>query len=522
MAIFRTIVIAVMLMLSLGVYEVARAQAPLEVRVGVLAHKGKDSCKKSWQPTMDYLSAHIPAYKFTLVPLTFVEIDNAIKNGLVEFIIANSSIYIELEVKHRVSRIATMENLTLGKGYTMFGGVIFTRADRSDINTIEDLRGKKLMGVDKISLGGWLMAWGELKKHGIDPAKDLSSLEFADKHQNVVYAVQKGGVDAGTVRTDTLERMAANKDIDLNEFKVIRYKGEGPSYDDFPFLLSTPLYPEWPIAKVKHTPYIIAKQTAAALLEMPEDSAAAKAATIAGWTIPLNYESVDDLLKYLRVSPYENYGKVTWRDILRQHRITTAAFSLSILIMAAFLIYISRLNRRLHLSRRQLAAELGEKEKAKEAAEIANKSKSIFLANMSHEIRTPMNAIIGFLDLVLDGFNLAETDRRHLTIARNSAKVLVSLTNDILDLSKMESGKIELERRPFNLKDLTQDIYQTFAIKTREKGLDFTFNIHPALTGNFIGDPMRLRQIIINLVANAIKFTEKGSVNIAINPWTKT
>ncbi|MBF0319965.1 MAG: PhnD/SsuA/transferrin family substrate-binding protein [Nitrospirae bacterium] len=350
---------AIMLMISLGFYEAVRAETPAEtprdVRVGVLAHMGKDRCRENWQPTMDYLTAHIPAYKFTLVPLTFVEIDNAIVNGLVEFIIANSSIYIELEVKYRVSRIATMENLTLGKGYTMFGGVIFTRADRSDINKIEDLRRKRFMGVDKTSLGGWRMAWGELKKHGINPWTDLSSVEFTDRHQNVVHAVKNGTVDAGTVRTDTLERMAAKKEIDINEFKVIKYKGKGPNYDDFPFHLSTPLYPEWPIAKVKHTPNIIAKLTASALLEMPKDSTAAKAANIEGWTIPLNYEAVDDLLKYLRVSPYEDYGKVTWRDILRDHWITVTAIAVSILAMAIFLLYISRLNMRLNESQQKLA-----------------------------------------------------------------------------------------------------------------------------------------------------------------------
>ncbi|MBF0516016.1 MAG: PhnD/SsuA/transferrin family substrate-binding protein [Nitrospirae bacterium] len=350
------IFITLILLIAPVLYGAAHADGQRDVRIGVLAHMGKDRCREAWQPTMDYLTAHIPGFKFNLIPLSFDEIDSAVKTSSVEFIIVNPSIYIELEVRHRVSRIATMENLKLGKGYTVFGGVIFTRAGRSDINTIEDLRGVKFAAVDKSSLGGWAMAWGEMKRHGINPWKDFSSLEFMNRHQNVVFAVRKGIVDAGTVRTDTFERMAASGEIALNEFKVIKYNGKGADYETFPFLLSTPLYPEWPIAKVKHTPESLAKLTASALLGMPKDSPAAKSAEIEGWTIPLNYETVDDLLKYLQVSPYEDYGQVTWHDIFQQHMVPVILISLFIAALIALLVYISRLSMRLNESGHQLEA----------------------------------------------------------------------------------------------------------------------------------------------------------------------
>ncbi|MBF0345337.1 MAG: PhnD/SsuA/transferrin family substrate-binding protein [Nitrospirae bacterium] len=350
------------------------------VRIGVLAHKGKEQCNENWQPTMDYLSSRISGYKFTLIPLTFDDIDNVVKNGLIDFIIANPSIYIEMEVKYYVSRIATMQNLSfLGKGYTVFGGVIFTRADRKDINKLKDLRGKKFMAVDMTSLGGWQMAWGELKRNGIDPERDFATLEFLNNHKNVVYAVKNGLVDAGTVRTDTLERMALNKEIDINEFKVFSYKGKGLEYQDFPFLLSTPLYPEWPIAKIKHTPNMLAKLVASALLEIPKDSKEAKAAKIEGWTIPLNYESVDNLLKYLRVSPYEDYGKVTWQDILREHWKSIATIAAFILSMGLFSVYIFRLNMLLNISQDNLTFELRERKKAE--AELAQSYEKLDAAN---------------------------------------------------------------------------------------------------------------------------------------------
>lgn len=340
-------------LISLVWCETAVAEQTHEVRVGILAHMGKDRCRESWQPSMDYLTSHISGYKFTLVPLAFEEINNTVNTGVVDFIIANSSIYAELEALYNVSRIATMEKIRLGKGYTVFGGVIFTRAVRSDINKIEDLRGKTFAAVDKTSLGGFRAAWGQMRRHGIDPFKDLNSVVFEGKHQKVVEAVGKGRADAGTVRTDTLETMAANGEITLKDFKVIKYEGKGD--ESFPFLLSTPLYPEWPIAKVRHTPDSVAKLVASALLAMPMDSPAAKAADIVGWTIPLNYEPVDALLKFLQVSPYENYGRVTWRDILRQHSAAVIFTLLFISALIILLIFISRLSMRLNESRQSLA-----------------------------------------------------------------------------------------------------------------------------------------------------------------------
>ncbi|KJU83033.1 transduction histidine kinase, partial [Candidatus Magnetobacterium bavaricum] len=126
------IIFAITLMVSIALSVMATSESSQEVRIGVLAHKGKEICMSSWQPTMDYLSSHLGGYTFTLVPMNFDDIDGLVRNGLIDFIIVNPSIYVEMEVKYYVSRIATMQNLSfLGKGYTVFGGVIFTRADRS-------------------------------------------------------------------------------------------------------------------------------------------------------------------------------------------------------------------------------------------------------------------------------------------------------------------------------------------------------------------------------------------------------
>ncbi|MDM8521791.1 response regulator [Desulfococcaceae bacterium HSG8] len=155
--------------------------------------------------------------------------------------------------------------------------------------------------------------------------------------------------------------------------------------------------------------------------------------------------------------------------------------------------------------------------KAKEAAEAASLTKSEFLANMSHEIRTPMNSVLGFLELALDDPLLPQVHRNHLNTAHNSAKSLLTLINDILDVSKLESGRLELENTPFDLIRTTEDALRVFRIKAREKGLNLSLEIPPDLPRYYMGDPSRLRQIIVNLVGNALKFTEKGEISVAVS-----
>ena len=151
---------------------------------------------------------------------------------------------------------------------------------------------------------------------------------------------------------------------------------------------------------------------------------------------------------------------------------------------------------------------------AKDRAEQAAAAKSSFLANMSHEIRTPMNAIIGFTDVVLDG-ELPPASRQHMQTVQRSARALLGLLNDILDTAKLENGAVELESRPYALRQLCEDVLSTLELNARRKGLALALDLPPTLPALLQGDPLRLRQVLLNLAGNAVKFTEKGSITVA-------
>ncbi len=289
LTIILTIVLAVLLPLT----------AAADVKIGVLAKRGAPKCMQQWGATGAYLGAAL-GETVKIIPLKFEAIGPAVENGMVDFVLANSAFYVELQKTHGLDAVATLVNSRGGKALDSFGGVLFTRAD-SPVKTLADVKGRSLMCVKRSSFGGAHMAWRLLKENGVDPETDCSEFIEGGKHDNVVLAVLNGTVDVGTVRSDTIERMADEGKIDTSQLRLIHAVDDG-----FPFVHSTCLYPEWPLAKLPGTDAGLAGRVAEALIAMTSDETAAQNAKIVGWKAPADYAPVQECLT---VIGYGAFGK---------------------------------------------------------------------------------------------------------------------------------------------------------------------------------------------------------------------
>ena len=360
------------------------------VRIGVLAHRGNAEAERRWSPTADYLTSQLKGYKFEILPLDLQAIQIATQQGKIDFTLTNPGNYADLEARFGISRIATLRTREGSKINVRYGAVIITRADNFNIQTLHDLRDKRFMAVSRDAFGGFQMAWRELIDHDIDPFSDFSELKFAGFPQDkIVYAVKNRQVDAATVRAETFAHMAQLKLIKLDDFRILNQQLETSS----PFPVSTRLYPEWPFATLKDTPLKLATQVAQALFSIDENNKAAVIAGTAGWTVPLDYSSVTELMKSLKIGLYEVNHETSLLAIVKRYIHWFIAAGLAVILLLALNGYVTRTNHRLRETDSILREEIRQREASQEALARYRDTLEEQVLKRTHDLRMTNQAL---------------------------------------------------------------------------------------------------------------------------------
>ena len=312
-----------------------------EISVAVLAFSGEEYASDTWQPTIDYLNRHISEHEFSVVPIepsNIALLEKLVEQQKIDFVITQPINFVELQVKYGATSILTLVDESK---YAKFGSVIFTRAD-SDITNLPEVNGRSIAGATPKGLGGWLIGYNELINQGVN-VLESSDISYLGVQENIVNAVLSGAVDVGIVRTGFIERLARNNTLKLDNIKIINAQ----SVEGFPYLLSTSLYPEWAFVKTSHASKHIAKDIATTLLQMSPGSKEATARGYWEWVTPIDYQPIHSLMQKLRIGVYENYGKVSLLQYIKDNLLMSelVAFLLLVATISGFMAF--RLNRKL-------------------------------------------------------------------------------------------------------------------------------------------------------------------------------
>lgn len=345
-----------MLLLMRAMAEAAAAPMAetIPVRVGILAFRPKAETVARWHPLIEYLERRIPERTFQLRVYHLDELERAVARGEIDFILTQPSHYVQLTYQNGLSSpLASLVNKEGKFGVSVFGGVIVSRANRDDIAHLSDLRDKLIAVPARNSLGAYQMQAFELLQVGIELPGDARLLETGQPQDKAIEAVLAGRADAAFARTGLIESMIAQGRLDPSKIKLLGAQWQ----PDFPFLVSTRLYPEWPFAAMPHVPADLARRVAAALLSMQHEGAEAQRLRIVGFSIPGDYRSIDELLRQLRLPPFDRAPAFTLADVLQRFQPQILLASLFVLLMLTLgLLTLVLLNRRLRQERNRVAS----------------------------------------------------------------------------------------------------------------------------------------------------------------------
>lgn len=473
----------------------ATARAPGEIRIGVLDFLGSEATVGEWSPLLHHIEAALPGQTVRLEQLDHAGMRAAAAAGELDFIITNPGHYVELEAELGASRILTLD---AGHGRTparALGSAVVVRADRSDLQSLIELRGKRVAAVGREGFGGFQLIWGVLADIGVSPDEDFAELQTVGfPMSKVLEAVASGRADAGIVRACLLEGLGEAG----RAFRVVAPREE----PGFPCATSTPLYPDWPLASLRHTPPELARQVAIALLSMDADS------DHPTWAVPADYQSVHDLFRKLEIGPYAYLREPTLMVMAQRYWPWVAGFTL---VLLGWILYTVRVEYLVKQRTAALSAALAERDRLESAARAAQEQAD-HLARLSvlgelsgtlaHELNQPLATIANYANSII-----RRADNGRLTDA-----ALREATTEIAAQAERASGTLSRIRSFARKRTATRDavapaelageavaLFRGMMARAPEIAL-----IDTLPTGSRVEvDRLQVQQVLLNLLKNA-------------------
>ncbi|RAI37235.1 hypothetical protein CH338_16470 [Rhodoplanes elegans] len=508
------------IVLLLGAVLAALAGSPLRaetIRIGVLAFLGAEHSLEEWGPTARAVEAGLPGSTVVIVPYDHAGLDRAVAEGAVDYVITNPGHYVELEVAHGISRIATLDS-----GLPVASAIV-VRRDRSDLRTLADLAGKRVAIVGPTAFGGFQAAWREFAAAGIDPFRDLAGLDTVGfPMTRVIDAVLSNRVDAGILRGCLLEQQEAEGAFAPGALRVVAPR-ENPGTS---CAVSSRVYPDWPIAKLRATSAAEAKRVATALLTFQPP------AGVPGWTVPLDYQPVHEAFRDLKIGPYEALRHVTARELLARYWQVLAIFGIALGAWAVHALRVERLVRRRTAELATVNADLVreidhrrriEEQEALHRKELDHAARLSILGEMAggmaHELNQPLAAIANYADGCELRLRQASAgtpvDTGALVQATKLIRQQAERAAQVIQRMRAFVRKREPVHMALDLNEVVTEALEFFQGPARRSGI--VLETAPAKNLPLVcGDRIQLQQVILNLLQNAAD----ASICRGAGPWT--